>query len=226
MRRKVCLVGPAYPYRGGIAHFTSLLATEIAKDNEILVVNFTRLYPSFLFPGKTQYDESENKLDVENIRVIDSLNPLTFRRAAHIIARFDPWVVIFQWYQPFFALAYATIARLVKRRTGARIVYLCHNVLPHDSSPLDKTLIRIAFAPVDRYVVQSREDERNLHSLKADAKSALQPHPIYDIFNIGRYTRQSAREELGLDGNVVLFFGYVRPYKGLDVLIEAFAKSQ
>ena len=117
MTKKVCLVGPAYPYRGGIAHFTSLLAAEFAKDHEILVVNFKRLYPSFLFPGKTQYDESGEKLAVENVRVIDSLNPLTFWRAARLIARFAPQLVVFQWYQPFFAFAYATIAWLLGRWT-------------------------------------------------------------------------------------------------------------
>lgn len=225
MTKKVCLVGPVYPYRGGIAHFTSLLAKEFAKDHEVLVVSFTRLYPSFLFPGKTQFDESETRFTTESKRVIDSLNPISFWRAARLIARFGPDLVVFQWWQPFLAFVCATIAHFVRRSSSARIVYLCHNVLPHDPSPVNRLLIRIGFSQVCRFVVQSREDRQNLLSIKANAKVALQPHPIYDVFNVGRYTRESAREELGVDGRVLLFFGYVRPYKGLDILIEAFAKS-
>jgi len=225
MTRKVCLVGPAYPYRGGIAHFTSQLAREFAKDNDLFVVNFTRQYPSLLFPGKTQYDESGEPLDVESQRLIDSINPLSYPKAARAITDYGADLVVFQWWHPFFAFAYRAISGSVSKRSNAEVVFLCHNVLPHESSAVDRTLIRHAFGAVNRFLVQSREDEANLKRIKPEAISRVHPHPIYDVFNTGRYTKETAREELGVDGRVLLFFGYIRPYKGLSVLLEAFAET-
>jgi len=97
---KVCLVGPAYPYRGGIAHFTSLLAKEFAESHDVHIINFKRLYPDFLFPGKTQFDESDSPLEVASERIIDSLNPFSFLAAARAIARRRPDLVVFQWWHP------------------------------------------------------------------------------------------------------------------------------
>lgn len=227
MTRKACLVGPAYPYRGGIAHYNSLLAREFAKDHDVLVVNFKRLYPSFLFPGKTQLDESGEPLSVASVRVIDSLDPTSYWRAARRIARFDPDIAVFQWWHPFFAPAYASIAGLFKRMcpgAGGRIAYLCHNVMPHEASPVDRALIKMGLGQAGAFLVQSEEDRARLVRTVGEARVAVSPHPIYDVFNRGRYTRERAREELGVSGRVLLFFGYVRPYKGVGVLLGAFAE--
>lgn len=222
---KVCIVGPAYPYRGGIAHFTSLLAQEFAKDHDVFVVNFKRQYPSLLFPGKTQYDESNSPLAVDSLRVIDSLNPFSFWQAARRIAGFGPDLVVFQWWQPFFAFACRTIVYFLRRLCSARIVFLCHNVLPHESSPVDRVLIKIGLGGVTRFMVQSEEDRRNLLRIRPHARVSVNPHPIYDVFNAGRWDRTTARGDLKLDGRVILFFGYIRAYKGLRVLLEGFAQS-
>jgi len=224
MTKRVCLVGPAYPYRGGIPHFTTLLAREFGKDTQVKVVNFTRLYPSIFFPGTTQYDDSDDPLKVDSERRIDSINPFTYYSAARAIARFQPDVVVFQWWHPFFAPAYAGIIFFLKRLCKCRIIFLCHNVLPHEASPLDRTLIRMGFAQVNDFLVQSDEDRRNLLAMKADANVAVNPHPIYDVFGRGEYTRDSARKELELEGQVMLFFGLIRPYKGLSILLDAFAR--
>jgi glycosyltransferase involved in cell wall biosynthesis len=227
MTRKACLVGPAYPYRGGIAHYTSLLAREFEKDHEVLVVNFKRLYPDFLFPGKTQLDESGEPLSVPSVRVIDSLDPTSFWRAARQVSRFDADIVVFQWWHPFFAPAYASIVfllKLMRRAVAGRVVFLCHNVMPHESSLFDRILIRLGFRQVRSFLVQSEEDRERLVRVSRKAKAVLSPHPIYDVFNRGRYTKERAREELGVGGRVLLFFGYVRPYKGVGVLLDAFAE--
>lgn len=227
MTRKACLVGPAYPYRGGIAHFTSLLAREFSADHDVLVVNFRRLYPSVLFPGKTQFDESGRTLDVPSVRSIDSLDPTSFWRAARRISDFDPDLVVFQWWHPFFAVAYASVLGIVGRmRPGlpSKAVFLCHNVSPHESSPVDRFLTQLAFRRVTSFLVQSREDRTRLLEIRKRARVAVSPHPIYDVFNAGRYTKELAKRELGEAGPVILFFGYVRPYKGLGVLIDAFAE--
>jgi len=225
MTKRVCLVGPAYPYRGGIAHFTSTLAKEFGRECDVLVINFKRLYPSFLFPGKTQYDESAEPLDIESMRIIDSLNPISFWRAARAIKAFLPDLVVFQWWQPFFAVAFATMLLFLGAAIRRRVVFLCHNVLPHESSFIDKALIRVGFGQVARFLVQSQEDKRNLQSLKNGAVVQVNPHPIYDTFKLDRWTRESSRQDLAIDGRVVLFFGLIRPYKGLHVLLRAFAKS-
>jgi len=227
MTRRACLVGPAYPYRGGIAHFTSLLAKEFAKDHDVLVVNFKRLYPSFLFPGKTQMDVSKEPLSVSSVRTIDSLDPTSFWRAAKTIAGFKPDVVVFQWWHPFFAVAYAAIVFFVKRMRGGKgagIVYLCHNVMPHESSPVDRALTRLGMAQIPSFLVQSRKDRGRLLGIRREANVRVNPLPSYDFFNRARYTKAAAREELGVDGRVILFFGYVRPYKGVGILFDAFAE--
>ncbi|MCZ6766069.1 MAG: glycosyltransferase [bacterium] len=225
MTRKVCLVGPAYPYRGGIAHFTSQLAREFRKDHDLFVVNFQRQYPSLLFPGKTQYDKSGVPLDLESERLIDSINPLSFPKAARAINEYRPDLVVFQWWHPFFAFAYRTISGRIRKRSDAKVVFLCHNVLPHESSVVDRVLIRHAFGAVDRFLVQSREDEENLKRIKPGTVSRVHPHPIYDCFNTGQSSKETARSELGVKGKVLLFFGYIRAYKGLGVLLTAFAET-
>jgi glycosyltransferase involved in cell wall biosynthesis len=220
---KVTLVGPAYPYRGGIAHFNTSLAREFAKEHDVQVVNFTRLYPSFLFPGRTQYDESDSALRVDSERFIDCLNPTTWFRAGRSVSAFDPDLVVFQWWQPFFGPAYRVVA--AASRTRNPLVFLCHNVVPHESSVFDRLLTEIGFASADAFLVQSREDGDNLRRLRKNPVMAVSPHPIYDFFDGGRFDRESARRELALDGPVILFFGYIRPYKGLGLLLDGFARA-
>ena len=219
---RICLVGPAHPYRGGISHFTQMLASEFMRSHEVRIVGFSRLYPSLLFPGKTQYDEGGALIRVESSRVIDSINPLTFFRAAREICDYAPNLVVFQWWQPFFAPAFRVISSLVKRRLDTRIVFLCHNVLPHESSFVDRGLARFGLAAGDAFLVQSREDEQSLARLLPGAGVAVHPHPVYSQFASVRPERSEARAKLGVDGHVVLFFGLVRAYKGVDNLIRAF----
>ncbi|MCH7549762.1 MAG: glycosyltransferase [Candidatus Krumholzibacteriota bacterium] len=220
----VCIVGPAYPYRGGIAHFTSVLAREFAKDHHVDIINYQRLYPSFLFPGRTQYDESNSPLRVESERIIDSINPLSWRRAAARIAELRPDLVVVKWWQPFFAPALRSITSAVQHRTGSPVVFLCHNVLPHESSIVDRVLARHGLGRADAYLLQSSEDEQKLQSILPGSRTGFNPHPMYDWFNMGHYSRDQARESLGVTGRVLLFFGLVRSYKGVDVLLRAFAR--
>ncbi|MDH3197289.1 MAG: glycosyltransferase [Candidatus Krumholzibacteria bacterium] len=219
----VCLVGPAHPYRGGIAHFTSMLAKSFAVEHRVDVINFRRLYPSFLFPGKTQYDDSTSPLAVPSRRIIDSMNPLTYLEAARWIERGRADLVVIQWWHPFFAPAFRVICSRVRRRTRSRIVFLCHNVLPHEPSPFDRALVRMGLGGGHAFLVQSGEDGRTLEALVAGAKVGFNPHPIYDWFDMKRYDADGARRALDVHGRVLLFFGLVRSYKGLSVLLRAFA---
>jgi glycosyltransferase involved in cell wall biosynthesis len=222
---RICLVGPAYPYRGGISHFTAMLARELRAEHEVLIVNFTRLYPSVLFPGRTQFDESANALMVESVRVIDSVKPWSWRRAGDVACAFRPDVVVFQWWQPFFAPAFRTVCRRIRARSGARVVFLCHNVVPHESSPLDRALVKWGLRSAHGFVVQSRPDGDILTALLPGARVEFNPMPVFDLFAPagGGVSRETARRRLGLDGRIVLFFGLVRAYKGLRTLLDAFA---
>ncbi len=222
---RICLVGPAHPYRGGISHYSAMLAREMRASHELLLVNFSRLYPGFLFPGKTQFDESKPALAVESQRLIDSTQPLSWRHAADVICEFNPDVVVFQWWQPFFAPAYRSMCARIHARSKARIVFVCHNVLPHESSPVDRALTRLAFKRVDGFVVQSREDGRILASLRPDARVEFNPMPVFDLFNTHAALADPSvlRRDLKLGMRVILFFGLVRAYKGLHTLLEAFA---
>jgi glycosyltransferase involved in cell wall biosynthesis len=221
---RVCLVGPAYPYRGGISHFTQMLASAMQAEHETLIVSFTRLYPSLLFPGRTQFEEKGWRVRVESKRTIDSISPLTWAAAARTIAEFRPDVVVVQWWHPFFAAAFRSIVVRVKRLHPVPCVYLCHNVLPHESSRTDRLVVRWGLAKADGCLVQSEEDRRKLQSLLPAMPVAVHPHPMYTQFAGGEMTREEARRRLGVDGRVLLFFGLIRPYKGVKTLLAAFAR--
>lgn len=223
---RVCLIGPSYPYRGGISHFTQMLAREFGTRHDVSVVTFSRLYPSFLFPGRTQFDESESPLAIESARLIDSINPFSWRRAADAVVALRPDVVVFQWWHPFFAPAFHALCGRIRRRSTARVVYLCHNVLPHESSPVDRALTRWGMARADAFVVQSREDGKTLAALRPGAPIEFNPMPVFDLFSAHAPDRDTARRRLELGGRVVLFFGLIRPYKGLRTLLEAFARAR
>ncbi len=219
---RVSLVGPAYPYRGGISHYNTCLAGELSKRHDVHLINFTRLYPEFLFPGKTQYDESESALAVSSERIIDSVNPFTWIRAGLRIARLKPDVVIVQWWHPYFALALFKICQIVRLMRSGKVVFICHNVLPHERSGVDRLLSRLAFTVPHGFIVQSTEDRDNLLAVRPTAPVEVRPHPIYDFFKRGDLTQVEARRRIGAGtGPLLLFFGYVRPYKGLRHLIEA-----
>jgi len=221
-KRRFCLIGPTYPYRGGISHYNTCLIGELAAAGDVRAINFTRLYPGFLFPGRTQFDESARPLSADSARLIDSINPLTWIRAGAAAARGKPDLVLVQWWHPFFAPAFFTICAVLKLMRRAKVVFICHNVLPHEKSIVDRFLAALAFSVSDGFFVQSREDRDKLLRIRRNVPVIVHPHPIYDFFCTGRLTREAARAKIGSSaGPLLLFFGYVRGYKGLSYLIEA-----
>jgi glycosyltransferase involved in cell wall biosynthesis len=221
-RSRFCLIGPAYPYRGGISHYNTSLIRELAARHEVRAVNFKRLYPDLLFPGKTQYDESASPYEAPSERIIDSINPFTWIRAGFHAARGRPDVVVVQWWHPFFAPAIFVACSILRIMRRGRILFICHNVVPHETSPLDRMLSRIAFSTAHCFIVQSGEDRRNLLRLRRGAKAEIHPLPLFDFFKTGPMGMNEARDMIGEgEGRLLLFFGYIRPYKGLANLIEA-----
>jgi D-inositol-3-phosphate glycosyltransferase len=221
---KVVLVGTAYPHRGGIAHYVALLARELeTAGHRVTVVSFSRQYPGFLFPGTSQEEEGPETIRVDSERLIDTLNPLTWFAAGRRIRKLAPDLVVFKYWMPFFAPAYGTIARIL-RRGGIRTCFLLDNVIPHERRPFDLPLTRWVLAPVDGFVAQSEAVAADLRRFRPDAPLARVPHPVYSIFG-EKPPRDEARRRLGVTASgVALFFGFIREYKGLLDLFEALAR--
>lgn len=222
---KIFLVGTAYPYRGGIADFNFLLSKTLKKrGHQVEIITFKRQYPDLLFPGKSQYEEDERR-QVATRRLIDSVNPINWWRVGRWLAAEAPDLVIFHHWMPFFGPAFSTIAKRL-RKAGAKILFICHNIFPHESRPLDTFLTRQTLKNSDFFIVLSEKEKRDLERLLPQPKVKMVHHPVYEIFESG-LTPAEARKKLGLrDEFVALFFGYIRKYKGLKVLIEAVALAK
>ena len=218
---KIVIVGTAYPLRGGIAHYNAILYRHLSARHSVDIVTFTRQYPSIFFPGKTQDEKGGHESAVPTEQLIDSINPWTWYTAAKAISQKKPDLLIFKYWMPFFAPCFGTIARLVKRWTGAKVLFICDNVIPHEKRIGDTALTRFAFAAVDSFIVQSGAVEKELKAFHPHARYELVPHPVYEIFG-KLMPKEQARRELGIrDERVILFFGYVRRYKGLHILLDA-----
>jgi glycosyltransferase involved in cell wall biosynthesis len=220
---KICLIGPTYPYRGGIAHYTTLLCHALRKSHDVKFISFKRQYPMLIYPGgATDRDPSGEPLKADGVDyLIDTLNPFTWQRAARAVCEYQPEAVIVPWWVAFFAPVFRSIVRNIKKGTNAKIVFICHNVVEHESSAARKWLTRMVLPLGDRFVVHSQDDKKNLLAFIPGADARVCHHPTYRGISPTRWSKNEAKAELGLAGPALLFFGYVRPYKGLDIAIEA-----
>lgn len=225
MKKKIILVGPAYPYRGGNALFVAHLYEALSKSFDIEVINFTRLYPQLLFPGKRQEDVSKVAIKKHpSTRLIDSINPLSWFRTVKYIKLKNPDLIAFIWYQPFFGFSIGTIAKLLHRLFKSRILFITENIISHESMFYDKLLTKYALSSADKFLVLSDVVEKGIKEMYPEKKVFRSTLPIYDCYEFNSsLTKIEARRKLGLDEKkkILLFFGYVRPYKGLMNLIDA-----
>jgi glycosyltransferase involved in cell wall biosynthesis len=219
---KICIIGPSYPFRGGISHYTTLLYKNLKRSHDAEFYAFKRQYPNWLFPGETDKDGSSKPIKEEGVEnILDSLNPLTWWKVFLRIKKANPDVVIFPWWVSFWTLQFWTIATLAKIFSRTRILFICHNVVEHESKTIDKICTKFVLRKGDYFIVHSGEDLNNLKNIIPEANVKQSFHPTYEVFNSRVITKDKARRELGIDGNTMLFFGFVRPYKGLNYLIEA-----
>jgi glycosyltransferase involved in cell wall biosynthesis len=220
----ITIIGPAYPLRGGIAHYNALLFQELSKKHTVDIISFKRQYPSLLFPGKTQSETSGELLQVPSRPLVDSINPLNWISVGKAVSRCAPDLIIFKYWLPFFGPCFGTIARVATKGTKTRVLYICDNIVPHEKRSGDVTFTRYALGAGDYFVVQSDAVERDLRHLLPRAIYKKVAHPVYSIFG-DPIDKQQARTQLGItEERVLLFFGYVRAYKGLNVLLDAMAK--
>ena len=227
---KIAIIGTAYPMRGAMAQLNGILANYLSKENDVEIFSFKRQYPKLLFPGKTQEDTSNTDIidpGIRNTQIIDSIDPVNWRKSAKLIAQSKPDLMILRFWIPFFAPAFYSICNYVKKKTGAKVLFICDNVIPHEHRPGDRTLIRLIFRVGDYFMIHSKSVEKDLMEFSKGKPHMLSPHPVYNIFG-DSVSKQEARLVLrnryGIDlGNekVLLFFGYVRKYKGLPYLINA-----
>lgn len=226
---KIVIVGTSHPYRGGIAAFTDRLATEFVKEGvDIEVVTFKLQYPSFLFPGKTQYSDAEAPAGFPIERKVNSINPLNWIKVGKEIRKKNPDIVIFTYWMSFFAPCFGKIARVIKKNRQTKCIGLIHNMIPHEKSVLDKMLPPYFVKSMDGFVALSQSVLDDVASLDKQGKpKCMVPHPLYDHYG-EIMERSEALHHLNLDQSYryFLFFGLVRAYKGLDLLIDAFADKR
>ncbi len=222
MKQKVIIIGPAHPLRGGLASFDERLARQFQQQGfDTTIYTFSLQYPGFLFPGTTQYSSEPKPTDI-NIKVcINSVNPFNWLLVGNELRKLKPAIIVIRYWLPFMGPCLGTILRCAKTNGITKLVCIADNVIPHEKRPGDKQFTQYCFKPMDAFVTMS---EKVLADLKTFTQKSSQQiiHPLYD--NFGEAIPSSeARKHLGIaeKENIILFFGFIRKYKGLDLLLQA-----
>jgi len=221
--KKVIIIGPAWPLRGGLATYDQRLAKAFNDDGyEVSIYSFSLQYPKFLFPGTTQFssDPPPQGLDIQT--AINSVNPANWIVVGNRIRRERPDLIVVRFWLPFMGPALGTILRIVRKNKQSRIIAITDNVIPHEKRFGDRSFTRYFLKACDAYITMSEKVMKDLRTFNQDKPAKQVLHPLYD--NFGEPVPKSlAREKLGIDanGHLVLFFGFIRKYKGLDILLQA-----
>jgi len=225
---KIILVGTAYPFRGGLAAYNERLARQFAAEgHDVEIVTFTVQYPKILFPGKTQFSDEPQPTDLKITRLINSMNPLSWIKAGHYIRGKSADKVIFCYWMAFMAPCFGTIARVI-RNGKTKSIALIHNMIPHEPTILDNIFPTYFVSAMDGFVAMAESVVADIKKFdKTNKPIAVSPHPIYDHYGES-LEKSNAAMRLGLHEKIsyILFFGFIREYKGLDLLLEAFADKR
>ena len=223
--KTVKIIGTAFPFRGGLAAYNERLANEYIKQGyDVSIETFKLQYPNFLFPGKTQYADGEPPENLKIKRTINSINPLNWIKVGRRIKKEQPDLVIIKYWLPFMAPCFGTIAGIIRKNKHSKIICIADNIIPHEKRPGDNLLTAYFLRKVDGVVAQSKSVFNDVFKFTDKLPVKLCPHPMFD--NFGEIIeREKALNLLGLspESRYVLFFGFIRDYKGLDLLLEAFA---
>ena len=222
--KKVIIIGSAHPLRGGgIATFNERLANEfLSAGNQVSIYSFSLQYPGFLFPGSTQFttDPAPTGLDIH--AKINSINPFNWLSVGKEIKKLQPDLVVVRYWLPFMAPCLSSILRIIKKNNHTRIVCIADNIIPHEPKPWDSLLTKYFVKPVDAFITMSEKVLKDLSKFAPGKPSKFIAHPLYDNFG-EKISRDAAREYLKINktDSIVLFFGFIRKYKGLDILLDA-----
>ncbi len=224
----MAIVGPAFPLRGGIADFNESLARNLIQEGvEVELFSFSYQYPEFLFPGKSQFRENEAPpSDLKIHSCLNSINPFSWFKTAKAIRESEADLVLVRYWMPFMAPALGTLIRLLKSK-GVPVIVLADNVIPHESMPLQDQLNAYILKKADAFLVMSRSVEKDLKKYLPNPKLLRIPHPIYNVFG-EKIEKEKARSSLKIpEGEPwILFFGFIRKYKGLHLLLDAMAEPK
>jgi len=223
---KIVILGPAYPYRGGIAAFNDRLGQELLKEgHQVKILTFTLQYPSFLFPGKTQFspDPAPEGLVIE--RCLNSINPMNWIKVGRKIVKEKPDLLVTRFWLPYMGPSTGTACRIA-RKAGIKTIAIVDNLIPHEKRPGDRLFINYFCGSVDAFLSMSASVLNDIKKLAAGKPAAMSPHPLYDSYGVPE-SREAALKALGLpaDREYLLSFGLIRDYKGLDWLLEAYART-
>lgn len=222
---KIAIVGPAHPYRGGLASIMETMARVYQQRGyEVNILTFTLQYPSLLFPGKSQTVETPAPQDLNIERCVSTINPLSWWRVGRRLRRESPDIVLMKYWTPFMAPCFGTIARLARKNKHTKVICQIDNVEPHEHHITDRIFNRYFLRSVDGFIYMSEQVHGELEAYTS-APALFSPHPMFEHFG-ERVERTEACKKLGLDPSqrYALFFGLIRDYKGLDTLLEAWAR--
>lgn len=221
-KKKIVLVGPVYPFKGGISHYTGLLYRALNEKYDVKMISYRMQYPKILF-RKEQRDYANDSFKVESTEYgIHTANPFNIISIGRNINKFKPDLIIIQWWHPYFSPCYYLLSKCTK----AKILFTCHNVFPHERFPFDRFLTKLALKQGDFYVLHSKTEAEELISIDSKARYKINVHPTYNAFKFHDITKVDAKKRLEIseEDKVLLFFGFVRPYKGLVYLLQALEK--
>lgn len=225
---KVIIIGPAHPLRGGLATFNQRLAKEfIEHGNDCSIYSFSLQYPSFLFPGKTQYSDEPAPENLKIHTVINSINPFNWIKTGNRLKKEKADIIIVRFWIPLMGPALGTILRKVRKNKHTKIICIADNVIPHEKRFGDKSFTKYFLKSCDAFITMSEKVMSDLRLFQKVKAARLVSHPLYDNFG-AIISKSDARKHLGLPGNekIILFFGFIRKYKGLDLLFEAMADKK
>jgi len=223
---RLTLIGPVFPYRGGIAHYTGLLARSLLEHNHnIQLISFKRQYPAWLYPGKSDREPGQPPVDIAALYSLDPFYPWTWTRTSKLIVDYQPHATIIQWWTTFWAPAFSRLVKYLQK-SNIPVIYIIHNVMPHEIKRWDRWLATLALSQSNRFIVQSIREEARLLALLPEAQVETCPLPVFDLNQPKRLPKNTAFSQLGLSptGPVLLCFGIVRAYKGIRYAIEAIAE--
>jgi glycosyltransferase involved in cell wall biosynthesis len=226
--KNITILGTAYPFRGGLAVYNERLAKAFQEENiSVKIHTFSLQYPDFLFPGKTQYADWEAPQDIDIEQSVNSINPLNWIKIGQKIKKQKPDILIIKYWLPFMAPCFGTIAHIVRKNNHTKVISILDNIIPHEKRPGDKLFSNYFTKNVDAFVGMSKSVLNDLNHFDTKKPRLFCPHPLYDNFG-SKIERSKAIDNLKLDKNYryILFFGLIRDYKGLDLLIKAFADTR
>ncbi|MCC8089144.1 MAG: glycosyltransferase [Rikenellaceae bacterium] len=221
--KNITLLGPAYPYRGGLAAFIETLAAKFRDQGKnVNIYTFTLQYPSVLFPGKSQFSESDAPEGLTITRLVNSINPFNWIRTGMVIKRDRPDILIMKYWLPLMAPCFGTISRIARSNGHTKVIVQLDNVVPHEKRLFDTLLTKYFIGSCDGFIYMSGQVREDLEKFDKTKPSEFAPHPIYDLYG-ERVDKKDACKFLNInpDAEYCLFFGFIRDYKGLDILIDA-----